>query len=460
LTDRPRTPSAFDGLSVTVVGLARSGAAAANMLAEFGADVTVTDSKPADELAAYTGMLANGVKTVLGSHPEGLFTGVDLVVVSPGVPLAIEPIRKARAAGVRVIGELELAYECSDSKFAAITGSNGKSTTTTLVGLMLERSGKDVLVGGNIGNALTAEPAALIGRDWVVAEVSSFQLEAIENFRPRVAAILNITPDHMDRYDSMQSYAAAKAGVFMNQTATDTLVYNADDGLTAEMVERAASIKIPFSALGPLEPGVYVRDGIMFDGTRTGAHKEIMPVSEVMIRGAHNLENALAAAAVSLAAGAKTDAVADTLREFRGLEHRLEHVADINGAAYYNDSKGTNVGAVIKSLESFDSPVILIAGGLDKHGDFGALAGLVKDRVKKLVLIGDAADKIREALGDCSDTVKASGMEDAVNIAHGSAEPGDVVLLSPACASFDMFDNFEHRGKVFKEAVRRLPGSN
>jgi len=430
--------------------------AAANLLAGIGARVTVTDAKDEAALGDYVGMLAPGIDKSLGSHPDELFTEAGLVVVSPGVPLSIEPIRKARESGATVIGELELAYMVSDSRFIAVTGSNGKSTTTTLVGMMLARSGMDVLVGGNIGNALTEDPRALMGRDWVVAEVSSFQLEAIENFRPNVAAILNITPDHLDRYASMEEYAGAKARVFMNQAARDVLVYNADDELAAAEAAKAPSRKIPFSATVPLEVGVYVRDGVIVDGTRVGEHQEIMRAADVRIKGAHNLENALAAAAVSISAGAGRYAVEYTLKEFTGLEHRLEHVADIGGVGYYNDSKGTNVGAVMKSLESFDSPVILIAGGLDKHGDFGQLVPLVKERVKRLVLIGEAAEKIETALGEYTDTVVAADMEEAVRIAKESSSSGDVVLLSPACASFDMFDNFEHRGRVFKESVTRL----
>jgi UDP-N-acetylmuramoylalanine--D-glutamate ligase len=360
------------------------------------------------------------------------------------------------AAGVPVIGELELAYRVSDSKFIAITGSNGKSTTTTLVGLMLKRAGMDVLVGGNIGNALTEDPAALMGRDYIVAEVSSFQLEAVAEFRPRVAAMLNITPDHMDRYPSMDAYAEAKARVCMNQTKDDALVYNFEDGLSVSVSVRAESNKVAFSGARTLDAGVYVSGGVMYDGRDPVNRREIMPVSDIAIKGAHNLENALAAAAVSLEAGADVNAIVSVLCEFKGLEHRLEFVAEIDGVSYYNDSKGTNVGAVMKSLESFDSPVILIAGGLDQHGEFEQLIPLVRERVKKLILIGDAAGIIETALGKYTDTVRAVSMREAVAVARQSAERGDVVLLSPACASFDMFDNFEHRGQVFKDAVGSL----
>jgi len=447
----------FKGMKVTVVGLARSGVGAANLLHTLGADVTVTDSRPEVDLAAQTARLSPGIKKSLGSHPDELFTGAGLVVISPGVPFTAAPLVKARESGACVMGELELAYEVSSSPFIAITGTNGKSTTTTLVGEMLRESGMHALVGGNLGNALTEEPEMLKGRDFVVAEVSSFQLETIHAFRPKVSAILNLTQDHMDRYPGMKEYTEAKAAVFRNQGEGDVLVLNADDPPTAELAGNAKCEVVFFSRKSALDKGVYVRDGYMVNALHGAGGDKVVAVNEIRIKGAHNLENALAAAAISLCAGASEDAVAKVLREFPGLEHRMEFVRELDGVTYINDSKGTNVGAVEKSLEGFDSPVILIAGGLDKHSDFSPLKKLMKERVKKLILIGKAAVVMYEALGSETRTVKAGyDFGEAVKLARESASPGDVVLLSPACASFDMFKDFEDRGRKFKELVNKL----
>jgi len=442
---------------VTVAGLARSGVGAANLLHSLGAHVTVTDLRDASALAAQTARLLPGIAQVLGSHPDALFTEADLVVVSPGVPSAAPPLIKAAQAGVDVIGELELAYQVSDSPFIAITGTNGKSTTTTLVGEMLKAAGLDVFVGGNLGNALTEEPDKLKGKDYVVAEVSSFQLETIDRFRPKIAAVLNITQDHLDRYFGMEEYTEAKALVFENQQHDDFLVLNADDPPTKALISRAASRPVFFSRKKVLREGVYILNDIIVNGFVPGTRVNVLPVADIRIKGAHNVENALAATAVAAAAGVPMPVVAKVLKEFPGLEHRMEFVRELDGVTWINDSKGTNVGAVEKSLEGFDRPVILIAGGLDKHSDFTVLADVVGQRVKKLILIGKAADAMYEALGSSTDTVKAGySLESAVTIARDSAAPGDVVLLSPACASFDMFRDFEDRGRQFKEMVGKL----
>jgi UDP-N-acetylmuramoylalanine--D-glutamate ligase len=446
----------FRGKKITVVGLARSGVGAANLLHSLGAVVTVTDSKPASLLTEHVDRLSAGINKVLGSHPDELFTNTDFLVVSPGVPLTARPVVMAAEAGVEVMGELELAYLYSSSPFIAITGTNGKSTTTTLVGLMLEEARMKVLVGGNLGNALTEEPEKLLGQDYIVAEVSSFQLEATDKFRPKVAAILNITQDHLDRYPGMREYAEAKALVFRNQRPDDFLVLNADDELAMSFRTAAMSKTVLFSRRRSLREGVSVQEGYLINSFEAGKRVKVIPVGDIRIKGMHNLENALAATAIALAAGAPTPVIAKVLSEFPGLEHRTEFVRELDGVSYINDSKGTNVGAVLKSLESFTAPVILIAGGLDKHSDFSPLAPLVKERVKKLILIGHAADLMEQALGAQTDTVRAKDLREAVEQARGSAAPGDVVLLSPACASFDMFKDFEDRGRQFKEIVRGL----
>ena len=441
----------FKGKRATVVGLARSGIAAARALRDLGAVVTVTDKKPVEQLTEQLKALGSGfVKVAAGGHPERVFMETDLIVLSPGVP-KIPAILEARRHGVKAISELELAWLLSDSPFIGITGTNGKSTVTTLVGLMLEKSRKKVLVAGNIGNALTEEPRLLRGQDWIVAEISSFQLEDIETFRPAVAALLNITQDHLDRYHDITDYGEVKANIFRNQIGHDVLVLNDDDPLVRPMAARAASRVIPFSRLRDLDHGACVKDGyIVFKKER------ICRVDDMKIQGVHNLENALAAAALSLSAGADRRAVETVLKEFPGLEHRLEFVREKKGVSYINDSKGTNVGAVVKSVEGFTKPVILIAGGLDKGSDFSPLYDLFRRKVKLLVLIGKAADKMAKALGTSTETVFARTLEDAVRLAAAKAVSGDAVLLSPAFASFDMFKDFEDRGRQFKKAVKAL----
>ena len=440
----------FKGKKVTVVGMARSGVAAARALHALGALVTVTDKKPLDQLSAQVASLGSGITIEAGGHPDRIFIETDLIVLSPGVP-TIPPVLQARRHGVNVISELELAWLLSDAPYIGITGTNGKSTVTTLVGLMLEKAKKKVLVAGNIGNALTEDISQLTKADWIVAELSSFQLEDIETFRPRIAAILNVTQDHLDRYRTIEEYGEAKARIFMNQQENDYLVLNFDDPIVKSYTRRTAATVIPFSRQLRFNPGACVLDGyLMFNGRR------IIAADELRISGVHNLENALAATALSLLAGADIRSVASVLREFPGLEHRLEFVREKDGVSYINDSKGTNVGAVVKSVEGFTRPVILIAGGLDKGSDFSPLYDLFKHKVKLLVLIGKAADKMAKALGTSTETVFAPTLQEAVRSASAHAGRGDIVLLSPACASFDMFKDFEDRGRQFKDAVRNL----
>jgi UDP-N-acetylmuramoylalanine--D-glutamate ligase len=440
----------FRGKKVTVVGLARSGAAAARVLDALGAIVTVTDKKPLDQLTALTTLLGSGIAVEAGGHPERTFVEADLIVLSPGVP-KIAPVLQAQRRGVKVISELELAWLLSAAPYIGITGTNGKSTVTTLVGLMLAKAKKNVLVAGNIGNALTEDVSHLTGKDWIVAELSSFQLEDIETFRPRIATILNVTQDHLDRYHSLEEYGEAKARIFMNQQQEDFLVLNFDDPIVKSYTRRTAATVIPFSRQLRFNPGACVLDGhLMFNGRR------VLAIDELKISGVHNLENALAATALSILAGADVRSVAAVLRTFPGLEHRLEFVRTKDGVSYMNDSKGTNVGAVIKSVEGFTQPVILIAGGLDKGSDFSPLYDLFKRKVKLLILIGKAADKMAKVLGTATETVPAKSLQEAVRLASTRAGHGDVVLLSPACASFDMFRDFEDRGRQFKDAVKGL----
>jgi UDP-N-acetylmuramoylalanine--D-glutamate ligase len=480
------------GRKVTVVGLARSGVGAANLLASMGAEVTVTDRLPEAKLAETVKRLAPSVRRVLGGHTDGLFMSAEMIVVSPGVPLEMQQVISAKAAGIPVIGELELAYQIVEgakgTPFLGVTGSNGKSTTTTLLELMLRKGGFKTLLGGNIGNALTEEILkiaevqksgsaevttsglpdfrTLSDLDFVVVEVSSFQLDSIDRFRPHIAVILNITPDHLDRYHSLREYGSSKARIFENQTEGDFIVLNADDPETAKI----GNERVRVGAGGPdlfyfsrskKVKGMYYRDGTIYCNI---PHSSCLPdhpfiqEGEIKIKGVHNLENAMAASAMALLAGCPRRAVIESLREFAGLEHRLEFVRELDGVRYINDSKGTNVGAVMKSVESFDGPVVLIAGGRDKAGDFSALRDLVSRKVKALVLIGEATEKISGALGDATDTVMARDLKDAVARCREKAVKGDVVLLSPACASFDMFRDFEDRGRQFKKIVAGLAG--
>jgi UDP-N-acetylmuramoylalanine--D-glutamate ligase len=460
---------------VTVVGLARSGVGAANLLSDYGAAVTVTDMKTEKELSDQIRKLAPSARLALGGHPDAVFTSADLIVISPGVPLEISPIVDARKRGVPVIGELELAYRTLNDRepgteipFLAVTGSNGKSTTTALLDHMVRRSGFHSILGGNIGNALTEEirkDSGVRSLDFVVAEVSSFQLETIMAFRPRVAAILNITPDHMDRYHSLSGYAEAKAKIFENQREGDFLVINADDPGAMAITEK----KLRGRTGGP---GVFYFSrkekvqGVYCTGEKVICNfphlagldpgRPLISAAEIGIKGVHNLENAMAASAMALLAGCPSGVVVESLTEFQGLEHRLEYVRTLEGVRYFNDSKGTNIGAVMKSIESFSEPLVLIAGGRDKAGDFTELGDLVSRKVKALVLIGEAAGKIKDALGDRTETLLAKDLGEAVAVSRKKAEPGDVVLLSPACASFDMFRDFEDRGRQFKKIVMAL----
>lgn len=461
------------GKNVTVVGLARSGAGAANLLAALGARVTVTDIRRGEELEHYVRQLSASVRLVLGAHPEDVFVNADMLVVSPGVPLDISPIARARSEGVPVIGELELAYQLAGNKtpFLSVTGTNGKSTTTALLDFMMRKGGFRTVLGGNIGNALTeeflkrGEGTGNPDADFIVAEVSSFQLESIKNFKPRGAVIVNITPDHLDRYHSLEEYADAKARIFENQDTGDFLVVNHDDPQTMQVMRQKVRGNgrhpaiVYFSRKEKVE-GIYAEEGVVY------ANLPALPLSpcpfplihadEIRIKGVHNLENAMAASAMALLAGCSDGAVTASLREFPGLEHRLEPVRSLKGVTYFNDSKGTNVGAVIKSLESFTEPVILIAGGRDKSGNFSLLKQLIRERVKAVILIGEASEKIQKAVGEAARTIRAGDLRDAVIKAKDFAAEGDVVLLSPACASFDMFADFEDRGRQFKTIVGEL----
>ena len=442
-----------------VVGLARSGVSAVRLLLREGASVIVTDTadkkKLADALSRLKGL---NISYELGVHNLETFLKSDLIVISPGVPYRSECLIKAKEKRIPVISEIELAYNLLQTPVIGITGTNGKSTATTLTGELLKVYKRNVFVGGNLGTALS--DAVLADKKWdaAVAEISSFQLETIKDFKPMTAVLLNITPDHLDRYDSMDEYVWAKARLFENQDRNDFAILNADDPYTAGIAKKIKADIILFSRLNDVERGVYLRCADIVSNI-SGKDEIVIKTDELGIKGVHNIENAMASIAAAQLSGCPVEFMKPVLKKFSGLEHRLELVKIIDDVKYINDSKGTNVGAVVKSLEGFSEPVILIAGGLDKGGDFTPLKDLVKEKVKRLILIGKAKDKIADAIGGLTDTIFASSLEDAVNIASHKADKGDVVLLSPACASFDMFRNFEDRGRVFKEAVNRLAGA-
>ena len=443
------------GRKAVVVGLARSGVAAANLLRELGADVVATDRKDEADLAPWLESLAPGIAVRAGGHDHDVFDGASLVVVSPGVPLRSEPILRARGRGVDVISEVELAYRVAPGRFVGITGTNGKSTTTALVHALLVRQGVDARLGGNIGTPLT-EVVRLGGSEAVyVVELSSFQLEGIVWFRPHVAVLLNITPDHLDRYPGMEAYAEAKARIFRNQTPEDSAVVNVDDPWVVVQSGHLASRLVPVSLRRRVRGGVYLRDGTLWSAL-DGPDRPLVETGELRIRGLHNVENALAAAAAALRLGCTEEAVREGLRAFPGLPHRMEEVAEIRGVRFVNDSKGTNVGAVIRSLESLAPRVHLIAGGRGKGGGYQSLREAVAARVHTLILIGEEAERMERELRGTAEIRRAEDLDQAVRIGFRRAVRGDTVLLSPACASFDMFRDFEERGERFRAAVTRL----
>jgi len=448
----------LNGKRVLVVGLGKSGVASALFMKAHGARVTVSDTKSGDELRnEIPVLLDNGITVETGGHGDRTFQGQDLIVVSPGVPVDAPPLVQARSLGESVIGEIELAAQFLPGPIVAITGSNGKTTTTTLTGEIMTASGFPALVGGNIGTpaislAERAKPGTVI-----VLEISSFQLETIQSFRPKVAVVLNVTPDHLDRHRTFEIYAAAKTRIFENQQSEDCAVLNADDSTCVAMSKKTRAQIYWFSRQNEVERGAWVRDGnIVFrDGS---GQREIMQVSEIPLKGAHNLENVLAAVCASVLMGCSAEKIRQAVHGFKAVEHRLEFVASIGGVDYYNDSKATNVDATIKALESFPSNIHLIVGGKDKGSDYTVLNDLLRQRVKRVYTIGAAAAKIESQIKG-SEVVHAETLENAIRQAHASAQPGDVVLLAPACASFDQFKSYEHRGRVFKDAVQAMAKS-
>lgn len=443
----------YAGKKVLIIGLARTGLSTACLLDRLGAETTVTDTKTESELGIYVEKLPEKTVKKLGGHGGVDVSDYDLAVISPGVPWDSQLPVALRDAGVELISEIELASRLLSAPVIAVTGSNGKSTTTTLMGRMLEEAGLKVYTGGNIGAPL----ADAVGEDydWIVAEVSSFQLEGVKTFRPKIALILNITPDHIDRHKTMTAYAALKNRIYENQREGDTLIINAADPML-EDVAPPRGVKVLRFGFSHTE-----RDGVYMDGQRAvaflnGETEKLFSAEDLAIQGRHNQENALAAALAAYMAGVTSDDIRKAILSFKGLPHRMERVAEIDGVFFVNDSKGTNPDATVMSLAGFEKNVILIAGGSSKGADFSSLAEAVWKSAKGVVLIGGTAEAIEEALGVFQPKVHASSMEEAVRMASAWAARGDTVLLSPACASFDMFENYEDRGEAFKRAVGEL----
>jgi UDP-N-acetylmuramoylalanine--D-glutamate ligase len=429
-------------------------------LRRHGAHVTVSDVRSAEALAKdIPALLEEGIMVEAGGHGLLTFRRQDLIIVSPGVPLNTPELVQARGFGRTVIGELELAAHFLRGRMLAITGSNGKTTTTTLVGEILKEAGLPTLVGGNIGVPVVALIDSSTPDTWSVLEVSSFQLESTFEFRPAIAVILNITPDHLDRHGSFENYARAKERIFAAQTAEDALVLNADNEPAAEAAHRSISRVYWFSTKHAVEQGAWLDDGfVVFRGAKDAPIEKVMPLSGITLKGAHNVENVLAAVVASRLAGASFQAIQSAIEKFHAVEHRLEYVATCNGVEYYNDSKATNVDATAKAIAAFPGGIHLILGGKDKGSDYRVLSDLLRQRVRAVYTIGSAAAKIESHLRGIIPLHPCETLDKAVAAAGDAARPGEIVLLAPACSSFDQFESYEQRGRIFKELVNQRRG--
>ncbi|MFC3745504.1 UDP-N-acetylmuramoyl-L-alanine--D-glutamate ligase [Paenibacillus sp. GCM10012306] len=470
-------PDMYRGEEVVVLGLAKSGVQVAKVLHERGAVVTVNDKKEREQSPEASELESLGISVICGGHPEGLIhPGIKLVVKNPGIPYSVPPVQKALELGIEVVTEVEVAYRLCAAPMIGITGSNGKTTTTTWVGQMLDAAGMKPIVAGNIGTPLCQAAQEASEENWMVVELSSFQLKGTETFRPKIGCLLNVAETHLDYHGDMKDYVDSKAKIFANQLDSDTAVLNWDDPVCRELVPYVKAELLPFSMTEELVQGVFVSPSYVPDveddlervilyRNSAGQEIEIAPVESISLLGRFNVGNALAASAIAIAAGADPAGLSAVLKSFRGVEHRLEYVADKNGAAYYNNSKATNSQATTMALTSLRRPVVLIAGGLDRGSDYLELLPVLSSRVKALVALGETKDKLVNVakLAGLNDVVSvdngesaAAVLEQAVREASALAEEGDIVLLSPACASWDMFTSYEERGRIFKEAVHNL----
>lgn len=450
----------LEGKHIVVVGLGVTGRAVARFAKSRGASVCAADSGDTRALAeAVAEMTGIGVETQIGPHRPEIFTGADLIVVSPGVPENLPPLQAAARLGVPVIGEIELASRFITAPMVAVSGTNGKTTATSLIGEMLRRSEKRVFVGGNIGDPLIGYIERDQGAEIAVVEVSSFQLDTTDRFHPEMAVMLNVAEDHLDRYPDPAAYAASKARLFRNQQPADTAVFNASDTTVRAMAESCAARRLFFGTEETL-PKEAAGSALVTDGRlivrMDGAVEEEISLSGFRLRGRHNRENAAAAALAALAAGANLEGVRAAIGTFAGLPHRLQRVDTVNGVDFYDDSKATNVDAVRRALETFESPVVLLAGGRDKNTDLSPLAGIAAGRVKQAVVMGEAAARLASIMAPVVPVIEAASMAEAVEAAFAASRPGEAVLLSPACASFDWYENYARRGEDFCRAVEAL----
>jgi len=469
-----RHPRDYRDQDVLVLGLARSGQAAAKVFVRCGARVTANDAKPRSECPEADELEALGVRVVCGGHPDGIVhEGVRLVVKNPGIPYRIPPLARAAELGIETVTEVEVAWHLARGPIIGITGTNGKTTTTTWIGRMLEAAGLNPLVAGNIGTPLCEAAAKAEEGRWIVAELSSFQLKGTKDFRPRIACLLNFSETHLDYHGTMEDYWASKIRLFANQTEEDAAVLNWEDPACRTLAPSLRARVIPFSAAGEPAGGefgngsAFAEDGAIVLREPDGRRVALARTDELVLKGRHNLENALAAAAVARAAGAAPAAIREALLSFRGVEHRQELVAEVRGVRWYNDSKATNAAAAAMALAAFREPVVWIAGGMDRGADFRELEPLLAERVRAAVLLGQTRHRLARLAREAgvkavrvveTDSPKraAEALEEAVRLASGEAAPGDVVLFSPACASWDMFASYEERGRMFKAAVHRL----
>jgi UDP-N-acetylmuramoylalanine--D-glutamate ligase len=449
------------GKKILVVGLGKSGLAAALFLRRRGAQVTVSDLRSAQALSKeIPSLLEAGILVEAGGHGLLTFRRQDLIVVSPGVPLNTPELVQVRNLGLPIIGELELAARFLKGNVLAITGSNGKTTTTTLCGEIFTAGGLKTVVAGNIGLPVIETVDQSGPEAWSILEVSSFQLETTESFHPRIAVILNITPDHLDRHGTFENYVAMKEKIFANQSGEDYLILNGDDPVAQQSASRAKSQVFWFSRSKIVRSGTFLSNGqVMFRASEQASPSPVLPLAEIPLKGDHNVENVLAAVCAACVANIPSKVIERTVASFHAVEHRLEFVAAIHGVDYYNDSKATNVDATAKAIASFPGNIHLIMGGKDKNSDYTQLNALLRARVKTVYTIGSAAEKIEGQIAGVTRVVNAGTLEAAVNKAASHAVAGDVVLLAPACSSFDQFENYEHRGRVFKQAVMTLQGA-
>lgn len=447
----------YENKKVIVCGMARSGISAAKLLASVGADVTLQDMKPMDVLIKLHDIEAYkkaGIKIFAGANPDDIIDSFDYAVLSPGVPCDLPFIKKAEGSGVKVISEVELAYTLTECPVCAITGTNGKTTTTTLTGMLLNKKYKNTAVVGNIGVAYSEKVKSLKADDFVCAEISSFQLETSDTFRPHIAAVLNITPDHLNRHKTMDNYVAVKEKIFMKQNKDDFTILNKNDEYCVKMADKTKGKVFFFSSAEKLDEGIYL-DGDNIHIKWKGLDEDVINIHDLRILGTHNYENVMAAVACAVCAGVDMESIREILKEFNGVEHRIEYCGTFDGVDYYNDSKGTNPDASIRAVLAMRKPIVLIGGGYDKDSSYDEWVKLFDGRVKKLILIGATAGKIAECCDryGFTDYEFADTFKKCIEKCKASAEEGDCVLLSPACASWGMFEDYEQRGRMFKEMV-------